>query len=46
VSAGFDVRLMHAKDGFGLDGIHLIETPVCAGEVVQERSHRAIGDEN
>jgi hypothetical protein len=46
VSAGFDVRLMHAEDGFVLDGIHLIETPVCAGEVVQERSHRAIGDQN
>ena len=44
--AGFDVRLMHAKDRFGLGGVQLIEAALRAHRFVQHRTHGAIGDED
>ena len=44
--AGLDVRLVHAEDGFGLVGVQLVETALRAHGFVQQRAHRAVGDEN
>jgi len=46
VRAGFDVGLVHAKDGFRLRGVELVKAALGAHGFVQHRAHRAIGDEN
>ncbi len=44
--ARFDVSLMDAKDGFRLGGIELIKATLRANRFVQQRTHRAIGNED
>jgi len=46
VRAGFDVGLVHAKDGFRFRGVELVEAALRAHGFVQHRAHRAIGDKN
>ncbi len=43
---GLDVGLVHAEDRFRLDGIHFVEAALRADGFVQQRAHRAIGDED
>ena len=44
--AGFDVRLVDAKDGFGVGGIEFIDGALGADGLVEERAHGAIGDDD
>jgi hypothetical protein len=44
--ARLDVRLVHAKNGFRFGAIQLIETALRANRFMQQRTHRAIGNEN
>jgi len=43
--AGVNVGLVHAKDSFWFRGIQFVEAALRAHRFVQQRSHRAIGDE-
>src|SRR5260370_2348625 len=44
--ARVDIRLMHAKDGFRLRGVQLIEAALRAHGFVQHGTHRPVADED
>jgi hypothetical protein len=46
VRTSFDVSLVYAEDGFGFSGIELVEAALRAYGFMEERAHRAVGDED
>ena len=46
LGAGFEVALMDVENGFGVEGVQLVHAALRADELVEQRAHGSVGDED